>query len=117
MVASPFEDIEEVINAIKRVMGGKIALSEKMAPKLMDKLQNKNVERASSLYELLSDRELEVFRYLGHGLKTRDIAGKIGLSPKTISVYRDHIKQKLKLKDSVEMLKAAFLWVEEEGAS
>ena len=60
----------------------------------------------------LSDRELEVFELIGHGLSTSKIAGKLNLSEKTIETYRAHIKGKLNLDDAASLTRAAVYWVE-----
>ncbi|HEY4491045.1 MAG TPA: helix-turn-helix transcriptional regulator, partial [Acidobacteriota bacterium] len=54
--------------------------------------------------ELLSDRELEIFRWIGQGMGTRQIADILCLSIKTVETYRDHIKTKLNLKSSYELV-------------
>ncbi|MCR9119050.1 MAG: LuxR C-terminal-related transcriptional regulator, partial [bacterium] len=67
-----------------------------------------------SSIETLSDRELEVFERIGDGLTTREIAGKLGLSVKTIETHREHIKIKLRLRNSVELTRRAVQWVLEK---
>ncbi|MCA9265824.1 MAG: helix-turn-helix transcriptional regulator, partial [Planctomycetales bacterium] len=64
---------------------------------------------------LLSDRELEAFRWIGRGLKTAEIAEKMQLSPNTIETYRARIKQKLELKHTAELARVATQWVLENG--
>ena len=63
----------------------------------------------------LSNREIEVFEMIGKGLATKQIAGRLGLSPKTIETYREHIKQKLKLSNATELTRNAVQWVLEQG--
>lgn len=62
----------------------------------------------------LTDRELEVFRLLGHGLSTNDVARKLNLSAKTVGTYRERIKDKLNLRNASELIRQAMLWVENE---
>ncbi len=111
------ENIEIVIQAIRKVLKGQLHLSQSIMPNLMAKLLNKNSEKGNTPFDILSDRELEVFNLLGQGLKTRAIAEKLNLSPKTIQVYREHIKKKMNLKDSVELHQTAFQWAQEQGVS
>jgi DNA-binding NarL/FixJ family response regulator len=59
---------------------------------------------------LLSDRELEVFQLLGEGHGTRDVARQLGLSMKTVSCYRQNIKNKLHLKNATELMQHAVQW-------
>ena len=111
------ENIEIVIQAIRKVLKGQLHLSQAIMPSLMAKLLSKNPEKGNTPFDILSDRELEVFNLLGQGLKTRAIAEKLNLSPKTIQVYREHIKKKMNLKDSVELHQTAFQWAQEQGVS
>ena len=67
----------------------------------------------SSPIERLTDRELEVFRLIGEGLPTREIAERMNLSVKTIGTYRERIKKKLDLKHYTELVKAAVHWLRE----
>lgn len=100
-----------IVNAIKRIIEGKIYLSDDMSSKLLDELMFKQNVRIGNTIEKLTDRELEVFRLIGHGYKTQDIAKKLCLSIKTIDTYRIRIKEKLSLSDSTELTKIAIEWV------
>jgi DNA-binding CsgD family transcriptional regulator len=62
--------------------------------------------------EDLSDRELEVFTLIGQGCTTRQIAEKLHLSIKTVETHRAHIKEKLNLKNSTELVQHAIHWRE-----
>jgi DNA-binding NarL/FixJ family response regulator len=64
----------------------------------------------------LSNRELEVFRHLGRGRSTREIADALYLSPKTVETYRANIKSKLGIRTAPELIQRATLWVESLGA-
>ena len=64
--------------------------------------------------ESLSRREFQVLRLICAGLNAREIAKKLGLSPKTISTYRYRIRLKLNLKNSAEMITAG-LRMREKG--
>jgi DNA-binding CsgD family transcriptional regulator len=58
----------------------------------------------------LSDRELEVFRLIGDGRGTRQIAQELHISVKTVESYQAHIKDKLSLKNARELLQRAIQW-------
>ncbi len=60
--------------------------------------------------DILSDREFEVFEFIGKGLSTRKIASELNLSIKTIDTYKSHIKTKLNIKDSTELIQFAIEW-------
>jgi DNA-binding NarL/FixJ family response regulator len=62
--------------------------------------------------ELLSDRELEVFRRLGEGQSTRRIGQELYVSQKTVQTYCARIKEKIGLDDSAELALAAMRWRE-----
>jgi DNA-binding CsgD family transcriptional regulator len=58
----------------------------------------------------LTDRELEVFRLIGEGHGTRQIADELHLSVKTIESYQAHIKEKLALRNARELVQHAIEW-------
>jgi DNA-binding NarL/FixJ family response regulator len=108
------EATERVITAIRRVLAGQIYVSDTMAAKMVSKLATGAAPQSASPIECLSDRELEVFRLIGEGHKTRDVADKLHLSVKTIETYRAHIKEKLGFKDGNELFRFAVEWVNSE---
>lgn len=98
--------------AIRRVLGGQIYMSEKLAARVLDSFAVARPRGSSSPLEKLSDREFEVFRLFGQGRTAKEIAGQLNLSPKTVSVHRDHIKEKLSFSTSAEMIRQAVRYVE-----
>lgn len=105
--------IENVITAIRRVLAGEIFLSDKMKARLLNQYVSGRGKKAGSPIETLTDRELEVFRLIGEGRGTRQIAGDLHLSVRTVEAYREYIKDKLNLKNSTELVQHAFQWVHE----
>jgi len=109
------EATENVIAAIRKILGGEIYVSDRMASRMVRKLvAGQTVTNASSV-DCLSDRELEVFRLIGKGHGTRQISERLYLSVKTIETYRAHIKDKLNLADAAELLQYAIQWVSSCG--
>jgi len=106
------EVAESVIKAIRQVLGGKIYVSDNMRQKVLRDLTQPHADIKSTPMERLSDRELEVFRLIGEGRGTREIAEALHLSIKTIETYRAHIKEKLSIKSAAELARAAVNWVE-----
>jgi DNA-binding NarL/FixJ family response regulator len=103
---------EKIIEAIHEVLLGKVYLSSTMAAKLLQRhVGVRHHDASQSPVDVLSDRELEVFRLIGEGVKTTDIAARLHLSVKTIETYRDRVRQKLNLKDGTEMAHFATEWV------
>lgn len=107
---------EELIMAIRKVLDGQVYVSDTVAAKMVGKLVGGGPDIGASAIDRLSDRELEVFRLIGEGHGTRQIAEKLHLSVKTIETYRAHIKEKLNLADSAELLQHAIQWVKSQNA-
>lgn len=105
------EATKNVMVAIRRVLEGKIYLSEAMSEKMLEKQLNGVPENTSSV-GTLSDRELEVFQAIGEGLSTATIAKNLHLSVKTVETYRANIKNKLNLQNNTELIRHAVQWVQ-----
>jgi DNA-binding NarL/FixJ family response regulator len=100
--------------AIRRVLDGQIYMSAQLAARVLDSFAGAQPRGSHSPLKKLSDREFEVFRLFGEGKTAKEIAGQLNLSPKTISVHRDHIKEKLEFATSAEMIRQAVRYVETE---
>ena len=107
------ESTKTVKVATRKVLAGTIHLSDKMSSAMLAKFMLGRTERPVSLIDALSDRELEVFRMLGEGKATRQIAEELNLSVATINSFRNRIKEKLNLKNSTELILHAVQWVRE----
>ena len=106
---------DRIIEAIRRVLAGKVYLSEAMAERMLQRPVGRRERRASAHRSIsLADRELEVFRLIGEGVKTAEIAERLHLSVKTVETYRDRIRQKLDLHDSTELVRVARQWVQKQ---
>ena len=101
------EATEKVLVAIRRILAGEIYLSEKMANKLLHQYISGAAWSENSRLSVLSDRELEVFRQIGEGRSTRQIAENLHLSIKTVETYQAHIKEKLSLRTGRELVQHA----------
>lgn len=103
-----------IIEAIRRVRDGKTWLSETMNQRLL--LRNLGQDRQGrSPVDMLADRELEVFRLIGEGMKTSEIATRLHLSVKTVETYRDRIRQKLEISDGTKLAHFATQWVMQQS--
>jgi DNA-binding NarL/FixJ family response regulator len=100
------EPQETVMAAIRRVLTGETYLSEKIASKLLRSFAGSRATDAPPL-ERLSDRELQIFRLIGQGRSVKDIADALFLSPKTVETHKEHMKQKLGLASSNDLLRYA----------
>jgi len=104
----------QIIDAIRRVLEGRIYLSQEMSEQLLSQMIRHEDEPDYRSVESLSDRELEVFRCIGRGLTTREIAARLNLSVKTVETYRQRIREKLALRNGAELARRASQWVLEE---
>jgi DNA-binding NarL/FixJ family response regulator len=105
-----------VKNAIRKVLSGEMYLSEKMSSAIISKFMRGSDDRPASPLEILSDRELEVFRMLGQGKGTRQIAHDLDVTIATINSFRNRIKEKLHLKTATEVMLHAIQWMQGEAA-
>ncbi len=110
------EATKKVVTAIRKVLRGQLYISEKMTTRLVRKLVDGKPEAGSSPIDRLTNRELQVFRFIGQGLATSEIAKRLHLSVKTVETYRAHLKEKLNLPDSSKLLQHAIQWVRSQGA-
>jgi DNA-binding NarL/FixJ family response regulator len=106
---------EKVMEAMRRVLAGGLWLSDNMSSTLLGRLTH---HRQSSVQGMplstLSDRELEVFQMIGRGLSVKEIAQQLFLSAKTVEVHREHIKEKLGMRSSADLLRYAVVHTLEE---
>jgi DNA-binding NarL/FixJ family response regulator len=103
------ETAQKVVEAIRRVLDGKLYVSEKTAEILAGKTARGQTVNRSAI-ELLSDRELQVFDKLGQGIGTKQIAVDFHVSIKTVQEYCARIKEKLNLSSATELLREAVRW-------
>lgn len=106
---------QAMLTAIRQVLAGEIYVSAKVSARILEAMTGRKPRGSSSPIEKLSDREFEVFKLIGHGRSTRDIAEQLQLSPKTVDVHRANIKEKLQLADTTALVRQAVRWVEMES--
>jgi DNA-binding NarL/FixJ family response regulator len=107
---------EKMLEAIRQVLGGEVAVSPKIASKILNMFSKPQPRGSGSPFETLTDREFEVFRLIGQGKSTKEIASQLHLSHKTVAVHRGHIKDKLKLANASELVHQAIRWTETRSA-
>lgn len=100
---------QSLLGAIRRVLSGKVYLSESAASHMVQTMSAGSSRPGSGSIESLSDRELEVFHFISEGMSVRDIAGALHLSVKTIETHRARIIDKLRLTSSSELVRFAAL--------
>jgi two-component system, NarL family, invasion response regulator UvrY len=93
-------DPAELINAVRAVMQGRKYVTAEVAQMLVEHLSSPTPE---SLHASLSERELQTLTKIASGKRLSDIAEELMLSPKTVSVYRGRVLDKLKLSNNAEL--------------
>src|SRR5215468_1670479 len=104
------ETSKSVLASIRRVLEGGVYVSEKIVKRMAHRLGSSREAAAASPLERLSDRELEVFRLLGEGRTSSQIAEDLNLSLKTVQAYCARAKQKFGITSVTELLRAAIRW-------
>jgi DNA-binding NarL/FixJ family response regulator len=91
---------DELVKAIRTLLTGRKYVSKALADKLVDILSD-NTDKLP--YELLSDREYEVFIKIATGMKATDIATELSISVHTVNTYRARILEKMNMSSNVEL--------------
>lgn len=106
------EASESVVMAIRRIMEGHIHVSPTIMSHILNSLQRQPDMVYESPLKRVTDREFEIFKLIGKGLSSKQIANQLNISVKTIGTYRERIKEKLNLKGASELVRYAVIWVE-----
>ena len=104
------EAIEKILIAIRQVLGGEIYVSDEIASEMLYKFINDKSSKGSLSMACLSKREKEVFRLIGQGYGTQQIAEELYMGVKTVETHRAHIKKKLNIKHNSDLLKYSIKW-------
>lgn len=110
------EPAETVLAAIRSVLRGGTYITPRLSRHLLDRSAQPGTAALRGMNSL-SSRELEVFELLGSGLTSKAIAGRLGISVKTVDFHREQLKEKLGLPDGVALLQHATLWVQRDRES
>jgi DNA-binding NarL/FixJ family response regulator len=100
------EATEKVLTAIRHILRGDVYLSDRLTKRMLQQFVHGAVPPRDPLAKL-SDRELEVYRLIGAGHGTRQIADELHVSTKTVESYQAHIKEKLLLRNARELVQHA----------
>ena len=105
------EATDNVLDALRRILNREVYVSPRIANKMLQQFVGGNgTDKRHSSLDDLSDRELEVLRLIGAGHGTRQIAEELHLSVKTVETYQAHLKEKLALRNSRELVQYATRW-------
>lgn len=106
---------ESIIEAIHCVLDGRVYASPELTQRMLHRnVLGQNTSEANPL-ESLSDREMDVFRLIGQGQTTGDIASELNLSRNTVETYRSRIRQKLNIRNAAQLARDAAHWLLENG--
>ena len=108
---------KKLMEAIRQVLSGQIYVSVATSARILETFSRDKTDAPHTGVQSLSDREFEVFRLIGQGESTRDIAGQLNLSVKTVEVHRLNIKSKLDLATASELVHFAVRWMQSNPES
>ncbi|MBC7621810.1 MAG: response regulator transcription factor [Aeromicrobium sp.] len=108
------EATEKVVFAIRRILGGEEHLSERLQLLLRGNARNKPKSGGVSVLSSLTDREYEIFRLIGMGMSSSEIATKLTRSVKTVEAHRANLKQKLGLRNAIALNRFASNYADRE---
>lgn len=100
------ESADQLLSAIRTVLRGEVYVSANLSSLILKSMVSRKEPNVNSI-DQLSDRELEIFKLLGGGFTTREIAKNLGISGKTVESHRGNIRQKLKVNNGAELLRLA----------
>lgn len=98
------------LEAVRHVLSGKIYISERISTPLLEVLSGQVSQDNRPLLAQLTDREFEVFQFIGQGFTTAEIAGQLQIGGKTVDTHRQRIKEKLRMRSTPELVKYAVRW-------
>lgn len=102
---------DEIMKAVRTVMSGTLYLQSDASLRIVDKLVHGSTNSGGINIDQLSDRELEIFRLIGQGFGTGEIAHKLNIGVNTVQTHKRHIKEKMVFRNSNELVKSAVQWV------
>lgn len=101
---------EKLVLAIRQILQGKTYVSDAVSAKAIDVFSGKRRRAEDPPTSVLTDREFEIFQFIGQGLTTRELSARLRLSPKTIETHRLHIREKLRLNSGPALIQYAVRW-------
>ena len=105
------EGPEKLVAGIRSVLAGGIHVSARTSARIVASFSGQRTREKASPLGGLTDREFEVFQWIGGGLSTQAIADRLHISVKTIETHRIHLKRKLGLATAAELVAYAARWV------
>ncbi len=103
--------VSRLVEAIRILLNGGSYVSPEMSKRMLENFSGRRSPGSRSPIQSLSDREFEVFCLFGRGMSTKEAADVLGISTKTVDIFRGRIKKKLNLKDAATLIHYAVRWV------
>jgi DNA-binding NarL/FixJ family response regulator len=100
----------KVLDAIRKVCDGQMCVSDYVANRMFDRVANGQGTESFSPVSSLSPRELEIYKLIGAGRSSREIAELLQISFKTVETHRAHIKEKANLTSGFELMLSSMRW-------
>lgn len=100
-----------ILEGLRKVLAGELHVSPKFSERLIFQVLQGKKGAVFSPVERFSPREREILELLGRGMGTRDIAARLDISPKTVETHRGHMKEKLGVRSTGELVRFALDWV------
>ncbi len=109
------EGPDQLADAIRAVLAGGIHVSARTSARILEAVTGRRDPAQHTPVGSLTDRELEIYQWIGHGLSTQEIADRLHISAKTIETHRMHLKTKLGLATAAELVAHAARWMAAGG--
>jgi len=101
-------DLDNLVESIKQVAEGELAVSPRTARKLLNAYRGRVTSKGYvGGVEALTDRELQVLGLIAQGMSTTQIASDMGIGKKTVDTFKERIKSKLLLQTSLQLAQYA----------
>lgn len=108
----------DFLEALRKVARGQRHVSASMSERLLSQLvRGRAPGKQEDPVSALTERELEVFHLIGAGISTREISQRLNLAMKTVDAHRRHMREKLNLRSTSELIRYATRWVSERASS
>jgi len=105
----------DLVSTVRTLLAGGHHLSARMQARAVEQMAGRAAASGQPSEATLTDREMEVYEFIGRGFSTREVAQTLRVSPKTVETYRGRIKEKLGLSDSTELLHRAVRYAQDRG--
>jgi DNA-binding NarL/FixJ family response regulator len=104
------EATDELLHAVRTVLRDELYVSRRLSALMLKKFFDGSAD--GDIASKLTDRELQIFQFLGAGLGNQQIADQLHLSVKTVETHRENIKHKLNLPDAATLHRVARDWLD-----